>query len=260
MNTVFEFGAEHISNDILNNFLNLIQDIYNSEGNEFGELLITTYTKLYADHSNLPDISQKMIVWVLGEIGSIVYNDNQEKIHELISIFLQKITNEFEDPEQTRLWILTGIAKLSSADSFNMHEDVQLCFNYYQNSKYTCIAQYVQNLINLQQFRPALKQVYAEDIDFELSFLDEYVEACGGNTYDPHKANMNTIKEVKKTEIILQHREPNKILAAKGNKLEDVDILKKNPTLNPTWTAGGLNKDFGINTMYKDHGPKAISS
>ena len=29
-----------------------------------------------------------MIVWVLGEIGSIVYNDNKEKIHELIGILL----------------------------------------------------------------------------------------------------------------------------------------------------------------------------
>jgi len=40
-----------------------------------------------------------MIVWVLGEIGSLVYNEDETKINELISLLLTNITNEFENSE-----------------------------------------------------------------------------------------------------------------------------------------------------------------
>lgn len=77
MNMVFEHGSEFISNNILNNFLKLISENFNSQGETFGNFILETYQKIIVKPS-LADITIKMISWVFGEIGSIVYDNDPE--------------------------------------------------------------------------------------------------------------------------------------------------------------------------------------
>ena len=68
---VFEHGSEFISNNILNNFLKLINENFNTEGENFGKFIVETYMKIITK-PNLADVTIKMISWVFGEIGSII--------------------------------------------------------------------------------------------------------------------------------------------------------------------------------------------
>ena len=68
-NTVFEFGSEFIDNEVLNNYIRLMNENYKENGNEFGEFIIDIYIDLL-EKPNLSDNMVKLIVWVIGEIGS----------------------------------------------------------------------------------------------------------------------------------------------------------------------------------------------
>ena len=58
-----------MDNDVLNNFFKLIIDNFNDIGNEFGEFIIDIYLEILTK-PNQSDNMIKLIVWVLGEIGS----------------------------------------------------------------------------------------------------------------------------------------------------------------------------------------------
>lgn len=79
MNLVFEYGAEFVDDKLLNNFLKLLYENFLNEGSEFGEFIIDQYSAT-VQKPNLADITIKMIAWVLGEIGSIIYDGNTEKL------------------------------------------------------------------------------------------------------------------------------------------------------------------------------------
>jgi AP-4 complex subunit epsilon-1 len=70
MNIVFEFGSEFVDNEILNNFLKLIAENYQINGEAFGRFIIDTYMQTLNEKVLLADIVIKMIAWVIGEIGS----------------------------------------------------------------------------------------------------------------------------------------------------------------------------------------------
>lgn len=72
-NTVFEFGSEFIDNEVLNNYIRLMNENYKENGNEFGEFIIDIYIDLL-EKPNLSDNMVKLIVWVIGEIGSQTCN------------------------------------------------------------------------------------------------------------------------------------------------------------------------------------------
>ena len=93
---VFEYGSEFVDNILLNNYLKLLNENYTIEGEEFGVLIIDQYFETLAK-PNLSDITTKMISWVMGEIGSSIYQNNSEMLSKLTQILLSTITNEFED-------------------------------------------------------------------------------------------------------------------------------------------------------------------
>jgi AP-4 complex subunit epsilon-1 len=66
---VFEYGSEFMDNDVLNNFFKLIIDNFNEIGFEFGEFIVDIYLEIL-NKPNQSDNMIKLIVWVLGEIGS----------------------------------------------------------------------------------------------------------------------------------------------------------------------------------------------
>ena len=93
---VFEYGSEFVDNTLLNNYLKLLNENYILEGEVFGVLIINQYLETLAK-PHLSDITTKMISWVMGEIGSSIYQNNPDMLRKLTEILLTTITNEFED-------------------------------------------------------------------------------------------------------------------------------------------------------------------
>jgi hypothetical protein len=62
-------GSEFMDGDVLNNFFKLIVDNFNEIGIEFGEFIVDIYLEILLK-PNLSDNMIKLIVWVVGEIGS----------------------------------------------------------------------------------------------------------------------------------------------------------------------------------------------
>lgn len=50
-------------------------------------------------------------------------SQDADKLNNLVELLMTCITNEFED-NSTRSWILAALAKLSSAPSFSMGEEL----------------------------------------------------------------------------------------------------------------------------------------
>lgn len=96
MNLVFEYGSEFVDNTLLNNYLKLLNENYILEGEVFGVLIINQYLETLAK-PQISDITTKMISWVVGEIGSSIYQNNPDMLKKLTEILLTTITNEFED-------------------------------------------------------------------------------------------------------------------------------------------------------------------
>jgi AP-4 complex subunit epsilon-1 len=69
LNIKITLGSEFIDNDVLNNYFRLINDNFKDIGREFGEFIIDIYMETLVK-PNLSDNMVKLIVWVIGEIGS----------------------------------------------------------------------------------------------------------------------------------------------------------------------------------------------
>lgn len=126
---VFEYGAEFVDEKLLNNFLKLLYENFQAEGEEFGHFIIKQYLET-VQKPKMADITVKMIAWVLGEIGSLLYDENTEQLNKITEVLLTVITNEFED-NSARNWILTSLAKISSCSAFEMSDQIEACFQYY---------------------------------------------------------------------------------------------------------------------------------
>jgi len=96
----------------------LINDNFKDIGNEFGQFIIEIYLETLTK-ANLSDNMVKLIVWVIGEIGSqtctLFYwkldeNDTQ-KLNELTLAIIRVLDNVFED-YLTISWAVTALAKL----------------------------------------------------------------------------------------------------------------------------------------------------
>jgi hypothetical protein len=78
MNMVFEYGAEFVDEKLLNNFLKLLYENFQAEGEEFGHFIINQYLET-AQKPKMADITIKMIAWVLGELGSLLCKKKYQK-------------------------------------------------------------------------------------------------------------------------------------------------------------------------------------
>jgi hypothetical protein len=74
MQILFELGSEYLSEAILNNFLRLVSENYNSHEN-FGEEIIVKMVELM-DKITPTDFVIKAVTWIVGEIGSSYYEQD----------------------------------------------------------------------------------------------------------------------------------------------------------------------------------------
>ncbi|CAD8066422.1 unnamed protein product [Paramecium primaurelia] len=184
-NTLFEFGSEFIDNDVRNNFFKLLIDNFNDIGTEFGEFITDIYSDLLKN--DLQDNILKIVCWVIGEIGSQIYDQNPNKLNELTQLVIMKLDSQLES-ETTISWILTCLAKLQSARAFQMFDQTRAIFQKYMQSKNLDCQQRAIDFFTLAKFNAALKGSQYITIDPKMSFLDAYVQQerlRGAQPYNP---------------------------------------------------------------------------
>ncbi|CAD8201080.1 unnamed protein product [Paramecium octaurelia] len=184
-NTLFEFGSEFIDNDVRNNFFKLLIDNFNDIGTEFGVFITEIYSDLLKN--DLQDNILKIVCWVIGEIGSQIYDQDPNKLNELTQLVIAKLDSQLES-ETTKSWILTCLAKLQSARSFQMFDQTRAIFQKYMQSKNLDCQQRAVDFYTLAKFNAALKSSKDTTVDPKMSFLDAYVEQerkRGAQRYNP---------------------------------------------------------------------------
>ena len=123
MQILFELGSEYLSEDILNNFLRLVMENYNSHLN-FGEEIVLKMIELI--EKVVPtDFVLKAATWVIGEVGADYYRDSPDKLEQLARIVLRCLDYDYEQ-QSSKKWVLDALVKLSSAPAFRNHADVKL--------------------------------------------------------------------------------------------------------------------------------------
>ncbi|CAK59090.1 unnamed protein product (macronuclear) [Paramecium tetraurelia] len=184
-NTLFEFGSEFIDNDVRNNFFKLLIDNFNDIGTEFGMFITEIYSDLLKN--DLQDNILKIVCWVIGEIGSQIYDQDPNKLNELTQLVILKLDSQLES-ETTISWILTCLAKLQSARAFQMFDQTRAIFQKYMQSKNLDCQQRAIDFYTLAKFNAALKGSKDTTVDPKMSFLDAYVQQerqRGAQPYNP---------------------------------------------------------------------------
>lgn len=118
MHNLFESGSEFIKENVLNNYLRAVEENL-KENSDFGELIVQTSLDLLGKVTPT-DLIAKAVAWVCGEIGSRVYVNSKENLHEVVLMLLELLKVD-DQAEETKIWILDALDKISSIKAFELH-------------------------------------------------------------------------------------------------------------------------------------------
>ena len=117
-NVIFEYGSECITSSMLAKTIKIIEDNLNmaDDRTQFGYNLI----QMYYDNINnqLPDVFIKLISWIYGEVGSIIYHDDSSSL-EQIGVALQCLLQQKMQNINTEVWIYSALAKIKACPQYN---------------------------------------------------------------------------------------------------------------------------------------------
>ena len=197
MNKLYEIGGDLITADLSNKFISSISEYEReSEGEKFRDSTITIYLKILKKNNIIPDSMLQVIAWIMGEYGSTL--PNQAKIVKIMNFLSDAAYRPLEE-ELTRCYILTAITKLHSTMNFVENPKVDCVMHDYLFSKHVDVQQKALEYKALKENASRISkdlltriplnegQVSLQEFDFELSFLDGYVQqqlAQGKKEYD----------------------------------------------------------------------------
>ena len=182
-------GGDLITADLSNKFISSICE-YEKEidGEKFRDSTIKIYLKILKKNPNIPDSMLQVISWIMGEYGARV--TNQKKMLTIIENLCVAAYRNLED-ELTRCYVLSAITKLHASLGFEENEKIEAVMYDYLQSKYIEVQQraieYKQLKDNFSKVSNSAKeillntplsesQLISQNFDFELSFLDNYVQ------------------------------------------------------------------------------------
>ena len=198
MNDLFVNFGDMITNDILSKLMAIINE-WESETddlNEFKKYTIENYATIVENYSVLPESFVKLMAWVIGEYTCKLYFNDTEKIKGIIQM-LSYLLNKTYDDEMTKCLLISAIAKINSNINFSEQNLVNDIMERYSRDKNTELQQRCLEYKRTQAKNvPIEKNTFTTieqnpSIDFELSFLNNYVQQKGsGKTYDPSISEM----------------------------------------------------------------------
>lgn len=200
MNKLYEMGGDLITADLSNKFIQSISDYEKAiDGEEFRESTITIYLKMLKKNQNIPDSMLQVVAWIMGEYGATLPDmEKRGKIMKHLSLVAYRpLENEL-----TRSYILSAITKLQCTQGFPKNEVIERLMDDFSNSKHVDVQQraieYKMLAKNAGKFDTNIimntpmneAAVFSQGFDFELRFLDNYVQsqvAQGKKGYDISK-------------------------------------------------------------------------
>ena len=198
MNDLFVNFGDMITNDILSKLIAIINE-WESETddlNEFKKYTIENYATIVENYSVLPESFVKLMAWVIGEYTCKLYCNDTEKIKGIIQM-LSYLLNKTYDDEMTKCLLISAIAKINSNINYSEQNLVNDIMERYSREKNTELQQRCLEYKRTQAKNvPIEKNIFttieeSPTIDFELSFLNNYVQQKGsGKTYDPSISEM----------------------------------------------------------------------
>ena len=198
MNDLFVNFGDMITDDILSKLIAIINE-WESETddlNEFKRYTIENYATIVENYSVLPESFVKLMAWVIGEYTCKLYFNDTEKIKGIIQM-LSYLLNKTYDDEMTKCLLISAIAKINSNINYSEQNLVNDIMERYSREKNTELQQRC-----LEYKRTQLRNVPIEknsftkieetpNIDFKLSFLDDYVnQNNNGKIYDESISEM----------------------------------------------------------------------
>ena len=198
MNDLFVNFGDMITDDILSKLIAIITE-WESETddlNEFKRYTIENYATIVENYSVLSESFVKLMAWVIGEYTCKLYFNDTEKIKGIIQM-LSYLLNKTYDDEMTKCLLISAIAKINSNINYSEQNLVNDIMERYSREKNTELQQRC-----LEYKRTQLRNVTIEknsftkieetpNIDFKLSFLDDYVnQNNNGKIYDESISEM----------------------------------------------------------------------
>ena len=200
MNKLFEMGADLITLDISNKFINVIcEHEAETDSKSFRDSIIKIYKNLLKKTNHIPDSHMQVIVYILGEY--VPRMEKTDKAEDILNLLCDACDRKFEKTN-TFGWIVSAITKIHTGLGFTANEKVDAVINKYFRSTETHLQQRCKEYKEIKQIyqggftdiKDSLFTSHSElkntEYDYELSFLDDYVQEAinqGASTMDDEK-------------------------------------------------------------------------
>lgn len=200
MNKLYEMGADLITHDISNKFINVIcEHEAESDDNKFRETTIKIYKKLLKKSYYIPDSHMKVLGYILGEF--VPKTHDSQRATDILNLLCIASDKNFENLN-TIGWIIAAITKIHIHLDFEKNKKVDEVIDTFKHSTETHLQQrckeYSQIKIAHENGRTSVKDSlftsYTEfkntSYDFDLNFLDDYVQDSlnqGAKAFDEEK-------------------------------------------------------------------------
>ena len=197
MNDLFVNFGDMITDDILSKLVGIISEWENETDDleEFKKYTIENYASIVENYSVLPESFVKLMAWVIGEYTCKLYLNDTEKIKGIIQM-LSYLLNKTYDDEMTKCLLISAIAKINSNINFSEQNLVNDIIERYSRDKNVELQQRCLEYKRTQiRNNPIEKNSFTKieenpNIDFNLSFLNDYVREKSDKIYDPNISEM----------------------------------------------------------------------
>ena len=193
MNDLFVNFGDMITDDILSKLVGIISE-WESETDdleEFKKYTVENYASIVENYSVLPESFVKLMAWVIGEYTCKLYLNDTEKIKGIIQM-LSYLLNKTYDDEMTKCLLISAIAKINSNINFSEQNLVNDIIERYSRDKNVELQQRCLEYKRTQiRNTPIEKNSFTKieerpNIDFSLSFLNNYIKEKSDKVYDPN--------------------------------------------------------------------------
>ena len=184
MNTVLELAGEHVKPSIVNNLVRLVDEW--REDPDIVKYTAEEYLKILEGSSNIQDPMMRTAAWVLGEFGDYLDSEKQEKI---MKVLCKALSRQFENP-LTKGWVLTALLKSGKGIPSDEVRELVSRFSASRNEDLQQRCYEFAGICTKLSHPVSFKENQGLSIDFELSFLDNYVQEQimqGARTYDQER-------------------------------------------------------------------------
>jgi AP-4 complex subunit epsilon-1 len=217
-NILFQYGSEGISNSMLARTIKTIEaNLAMADDGSFGSNLIQVYYDFIQEP--LPDVFIKLIAWIYGEVGSMIYQEDPSSL-EQIGFQLRNLLAHKMTHGDTVNWIYSGLAKIKACANFTdsfigaIFDEAKTSDNYEIRQRAHEYSSTGQGIVSIAKIAP---------YDSNLTFLKDFIEAGikkGAKKYDPTKVGvlgkMNSAMKGEDLGLLTAHRQAD-LTAEPGN-------------------------------------------